>query len=230
MPTMRVMAVTLRPRPKPHRTPVRSPLIRRNSGGLSRAIGVPGLFATAYGNVGSSIYYALGLVAVHALGRMTPLPPPTRHLICATHPRIKPELLRAAVAEVATGNCYVHVVLPAVLPATLPLAAYPPRLAERLEELRTTAERAVREPMRRGRIEITPCRSVQSAIGQALEEGAPDEIVLVGAASWRLRRALRHVAPFRVVSDRPAEPPAAAPVSLPAYAPRGRRIGSRPAA
>jgi len=33
---------------------------------------VPGLFATAYGNVGSSIYYALGLVALHALG-LTPL-------------------------------------------------------------------------------------------------------------------------------------------------------------
>ncbi len=32
----------------------------------------PGLFATAYGNVGSSIYYALGLVAAHALG-LTPL-------------------------------------------------------------------------------------------------------------------------------------------------------------
>src|SRR3954469_24341441 len=40
--------------------------------GLRRTVGVPGLFATAYGNVGSSIYYALGLVAVHALG-LTPL-------------------------------------------------------------------------------------------------------------------------------------------------------------
>src|SRR5258708_16078022 len=40
--------------------------------GLGRSIGVPGLFATAYGNVGSSIYYALGLVAAHALG-LTPL-------------------------------------------------------------------------------------------------------------------------------------------------------------
>jgi APA family basic amino acid/polyamine antiporter len=40
--------------------------------GLPRTIGVPGLFATAYGNVGSSIYYALGLVAAHALG-LTPL-------------------------------------------------------------------------------------------------------------------------------------------------------------
>jgi APA family basic amino acid/polyamine antiporter len=40
--------------------------------GLRRSVGVSGLFATAYGNVGSSIYYALGLVAAHALG-MTPI-------------------------------------------------------------------------------------------------------------------------------------------------------------
>jgi APA family basic amino acid/polyamine antiporter len=66
------MTVTLRPRSR-QPAPARSPLIRRSrSGGLSRAVGVPGLFATAYGNVGSSIYYALGLVAVHALG-LTPV-------------------------------------------------------------------------------------------------------------------------------------------------------------
>jgi len=35
-------------------------------------LGTPALFATAYGNVGSSIYYALGLTAVFALG-LTPL-------------------------------------------------------------------------------------------------------------------------------------------------------------
>jgi APA family basic amino acid/polyamine antiporter len=40
--------------------------------GLRKTVGVPGLFATAYGNVGSSIYYALGLVAGIALG-LTPL-------------------------------------------------------------------------------------------------------------------------------------------------------------
>src|SRR5437588_11786078 len=40
--------------------------------GLRRTVGVPGMFATAYGNVGSSIYYAVGLVAAHALG-LTPL-------------------------------------------------------------------------------------------------------------------------------------------------------------
>src|SRR4029077_2657792 len=40
--------------------------------GLKKSVGTPGLFATAYGNVGSSIYYALGLVAAHALG-LTPV-------------------------------------------------------------------------------------------------------------------------------------------------------------
>src|SRR5947209_6295303 len=49
--------------------PLMARLVER---GLRRTVGVPGLFATAYGNVGSSIYYALGLVAAHALG-LTPL-------------------------------------------------------------------------------------------------------------------------------------------------------------
>jgi basic amino acid/polyamine antiporter, APA family len=40
--------------------------------GLERVLGTGALFSTAYGNVGSSIYYALGLVAVLALG-MTPI-------------------------------------------------------------------------------------------------------------------------------------------------------------
>lgn len=39
---------------------------------LERTLGVGALFSTAYGNVSSSIYYALGLVAVLALG-MTPI-------------------------------------------------------------------------------------------------------------------------------------------------------------
>src|SRR6266480_4088016 len=40
--------------------------------GLERVLGTGALFSTAYGNVGSSIYYALGLVAIYALG-MTPI-------------------------------------------------------------------------------------------------------------------------------------------------------------
>src|SRR5437588_3396643 len=47
-------------------------MARLQQHGLRRSLGVPGMFATAYGNVGSSIYYALGLVAAHALG-LTPV-------------------------------------------------------------------------------------------------------------------------------------------------------------
>jgi APA family basic amino acid/polyamine antiporter len=45
---------------------------RRQQQGLERVLGAPALFATAYGNVGSSIYYALGVTAALALG-LTPL-------------------------------------------------------------------------------------------------------------------------------------------------------------
>jgi len=39
---------------------------------LRRVLGAPALFSTAYGDVGSSIYYALGVTAMFALG-LTPL-------------------------------------------------------------------------------------------------------------------------------------------------------------
>ena len=45
---------------------------RPKNQGLERVLGTGALFATAYGNVGSSIYYALGLVAIYAAG-MTPV-------------------------------------------------------------------------------------------------------------------------------------------------------------
>jgi APA family basic amino acid/polyamine antiporter len=47
-------------------------MAERRIPGLQRVLGVNALFATAYGNVGSSIYYALGLVASFALG-LTPI-------------------------------------------------------------------------------------------------------------------------------------------------------------
>ena len=48
------------------------PMARRRLEGLERVLGANALFSTAYGNVGSSIYYALGLVASFALG-LTPI-------------------------------------------------------------------------------------------------------------------------------------------------------------
>jgi basic amino acid/polyamine antiporter, APA family len=47
-------------------------MAERQIPGLQRVLGVNALFSTAYGNVGSSIYYALGLVASYALG-LTPV-------------------------------------------------------------------------------------------------------------------------------------------------------------
>ena len=47
-------------------------MARLTEHGLRRVLGTSALFSTAYGNVGSSIYYALGLVASFALG-LTPV-------------------------------------------------------------------------------------------------------------------------------------------------------------
>src|SRR3954466_4284498 len=47
-------------------------MARRRLEGLERVLGTNALFSTVYGNVGSSIYYALGLVASFALG-LTPV-------------------------------------------------------------------------------------------------------------------------------------------------------------
>ena len=35
---------------------------------LRRVLGVPAVFSTGYGNIGSSIYYALGIVVLEATG------------------------------------------------------------------------------------------------------------------------------------------------------------------
>src|ERR1700686_4012049 len=47
-------------------------VVVRRAPKLPRPLGAPSLFAACYGNVGSSIYYALGVTAAFALG-LTPL-------------------------------------------------------------------------------------------------------------------------------------------------------------
>src|SRR6266567_3941613 len=47
-------------------------VVVRRAAKLPRSLGAPALFAACYGNVGSSIYYALGVTAAFALG-LTPL-------------------------------------------------------------------------------------------------------------------------------------------------------------
>ena len=53
-----------------------------------------------------------------------------------------------------------RVLIPAVVPATLPISAWPPRLAARLERLREAAEQIAGSLNSPARVEIVPCRSV----------------------------------------------------------------------
>lgn len=52
--------------PRPGDKFIRRPRVKAHP--LKRALGIPGLYAVGYGNVGSSIYYALGIVTLVAMG------------------------------------------------------------------------------------------------------------------------------------------------------------------
>ena len=92
-----------------------------------------------------------------------------------------------------------HVVLPLVLPPTLPISAYPARLERRLQDQRRLVMDALRRAGRRGRVEIVRGRSTEAVISAACAEEAPVELILAGSASWRLRRAVHRLAPLTVV-------------------------------
>jgi hypothetical protein len=118
-------------------------------------------------------------------------------LIVCTDPRIEPELLTDAVdgalSRAPRGAVRViRIQLPAVLPPTLPISAWPPRLAERLERLCKAADAHGRSLTPRPRVEVVPCRSIPAL----LRATSPvDALVLVGGAGWNVRRAARGVAP-----------------------------------
>jgi hypothetical protein len=95
-----------------------------------------------------------------------------------------------------------HVVIPAVLPATLPLSAMPERFAQRVNALRRVAIESLAGLRVGGRIEIVPTRDPRSALTTAVA-GTPDRIFLVGAAGWLLRRTAEGIAPVTVIAERP---------------------------
>ncbi len=118
-------------------------------------------------------------------------------LIVCTDPRIEPELLAGALDEALAraprdAVRVVRVLLPAVLPPTLPISAWPPRLVERLERLRAAADERGRRFTPRPRVEIVPCRSIPALLGASWRV---DALVLAGSAGWSVRRAARGVAP-----------------------------------
>jgi hypothetical protein len=117
-------------------------------------------------------------------------------LIVCTDTRVEPQLLTGALAD-AVGRAprdairVVRVLLPAVLPPTLPITAWPPRLAARLEALRAAADEAGRSLQPPARVEIVPCRSVPALLDASWPA---DALALVGSAGWSVRRAARGVA------------------------------------
>jgi hypothetical protein len=120
-----------------------------------------------------------------------------RHiLIVATDSHIPSQLLADAVADaIRRGSgavTVVNVMIPAVLPPTLPVTAWPPRLAARLARLHDAMEPILESLHPKGRVEIVPCRSV-AALLQAV--WPVDTLILVGRAGWSVRRAARGVAP-----------------------------------
>jgi hypothetical protein len=142
-------------------------------------------------------------------------------LVVGTDTRIDPDLFAAAITEALArepaGLTVVRVLIPAALPPTLPISAWPPGMSQRLGRLRDAAEAVVAPRRPRGRVEIAACRSVADLLSAAWPV---DALVLVGGAGWRVRRAVHGLAPdVVIVPSRPtprSEPlPASRPKVLP---------------
>jgi hypothetical protein len=120
-------------------------------------------------------------------------------LVVCTDTRIDPAVLTDALTEALArdpAGSVVRVLIPAVLPPTLPISAWPPGLAVRLERLREAAEAVVAGGRAPCRVEIAACRGVADLLAAAWPV---DALVLVGRAGWRVRRAARGLAPDIVV-------------------------------
>ena len=116
-------------------------------------------------------------------------------LIVAVDPRLRPELLDEAICDVVRTDDGtlgpLRVLIPVVLPSTLPISACPPRIAARLDRLQEAASDALDRVGVTGRVEVEPCRGVPALLRLV---PTPDTLVLVGRAGWSVRRAARGVA------------------------------------
>jgi hypothetical protein len=122
-------------------------------------------------------------------------------LLVVTGARVAPETLDRAIVRAYALGGRIDVLIPAVLPPTLPISALPSHLAQRLNALRSRAIETFARLQACGRIDIVPTRDVCSAL-RAASTRRPDEVILAGTAGWRLRRTAHGIAPVTVVSDR----------------------------
>jgi hypothetical protein len=130
-----------------------------------------------------------------------------RVLIVPTNPHVPAHLLARAIVDAIDDSrgciVFLEILIPAVLPPTLPITACPPRLIARLNALQEVAGKALRARSARGRVAISQCRSVPDLLRAAEPANA---ITLVGPASWLLRRAARGAA-AELVTIRLTPPP-----------------------
>jgi hypothetical protein len=152
--------------------------------------------------------------------------PGSRHatrevLIVPTDSHVSPGTLADTVSDEALSaeTRFVWVLLPVVVPPTLPIGAVPPRIAARLEHLRESADTALRASDARGRVEVVPCRSLPALLAAT---GGRDRLVLVGRTGWPVRRAAHGlfgeivVVPPQPRRSRPGAPAAIPSLSSPA--------------
>jgi hypothetical protein len=144
-------------------------------------------------------------------------------LIVPTDSHVSPQAFAEIVREEALSaeTRFVWVLLPVVIPPTLPIEAVPPRIAARLEHLRESADTALRASDVRGRVEVVPCRSVPALLAAT---GGRDRLVLAGRAGWPVRRAAHGL--FREIAVVPPQPRRgrpAAPAAVPSLSPPAGR-------
>jgi hypothetical protein len=94
----------------------------------------------------------------------------------------------AIIATSAGGEDRVEILIPFVVPPTLPIGAQPPHAVAELNALRDAAVGAMWSQGVSGRAEILPCRSVSGLVAAM---GVPERVVLVGSPDRRLVRTLR---------------------------------------
>jgi hypothetical protein len=126
-------------------------------------------------------------------------------LLVVTGARVAPETVERALLRAHAACGRIDVLIPAVLPPTLPISAMPRRLVQRLSVLRERAIETLARLGAPGRVDIVPTRDVCAAL-RAASARRPDEVILAGTAGRRLRRAADGVASVSVVSDRGSRP------------------------
>jgi hypothetical protein len=127
-------------------------------------------------------------------------------IVIPSSPRVADHVLQQAVGHAIRAGGAVKVLIPVVLPPSLPIGAAPPRLMSRAEHQRDIARLVLDRAGRPRLAELVQVRSLPALVRSLASDVEPDEVVIAGRASWALRRALHGVTSSTVMSERTAAP------------------------